>query len=231
MGKISKKLQKYPFIYKIYKVFLPGQKNSKFPGSSSYWEERYAKGGNSGSGSYNRLAQFKADFLNQFVAEKNIQKVIEFGCGDGNQLMLAKYPAYIGLDVSRTVLQQCIQKFTTDNTKSFFLYDSTAFKDSHKILYTDLSLSLDVLYHLIEQEVFESYLRHLFASSSKYVIIYSSNHNSQHHFHVKSRDFTTWITENIKGFKLVDVVKNKYPFDPNDADNTSFADFYIYQVA
>lgn len=230
MGKISKTLKKFPFIYKVYKVFLPLEKNSKFPGTTNYWEKRYAAGGNSGTGSYNRLAEFKAEFLNAFVAEKNIQRVIEFGCGDGNQLLIAKYPAYIGLDVSRTVLSQCVKKFENDPTKSFFIYDSIAYKDNHKIFNADLSLSLDVLYHLIEQEVFEGYLRHLFGTSSKYVIIYSSNHETQQTYQVKSRDFVKWIEENIKGFKLVEVIKNKYPFDPNDKANTSLADFYIYQV-
>ena len=35
--------------------------------SSKYWERRYEQGDNSGSGSYNHLARFKADILNKFV--------------------------------------------------------------------------------------------------------------------------------------------------------------------
>lgn len=57
-------------------------------------------GGNSGAGSYNKIAIFKAKIMNQFVAENDIQHVIEFGFGDGAQLMRAKYPEYTGLDVS-----------------------------------------------------------------------------------------------------------------------------------
>ncbi len=56
-----------------------------FPGSQDYWVKRYAKGGNSGPGSYSELAKFKASVLNAFVREHGIQSVIEFGCGDGNQ--------------------------------------------------------------------------------------------------------------------------------------------------
>ena len=40
--------------------------------SSDYWERRYSKGGNSGIGSYGRLAEFKAEVLNRFVKENNI---------------------------------------------------------------------------------------------------------------------------------------------------------------
>lgn len=80
----------------------------KFTNSKSYWESRYQKGGNSGFGSYGRLAKFKAEVLNDFVAKNSIQSVMEFGCGDGNQLKLAVYPKYIGLDVSPKAIKRCI---------------------------------------------------------------------------------------------------------------------------
>jgi hypothetical protein len=40
----------------------------RFRGSSSYWEQRYRQGGTSGAGSFRRLAEFKAETLNDFVA-------------------------------------------------------------------------------------------------------------------------------------------------------------------
>lgn len=57
-----------------------------FKGSNNYWERRYQSGKNSGAGSYSKLADFKANIINSFVLEHNITHVIEFGCGDGNQL-------------------------------------------------------------------------------------------------------------------------------------------------
>jgi cyclopropane fatty-acyl-phospholipid synthase-like methyltransferase len=65
------------------------------------------------------MIQFKAEFLNAFVAKNSIQTVLEFGCGDGNQLKIAKYPNYIGLDVSKTAINICHQLFPNDKTKSF----------------------------------------------------------------------------------------------------------------
>ncbi len=38
-----------------------------------------ARGKNSGAGSYNELAEFKANVLNDFVRENDIQTVIEYG--------------------------------------------------------------------------------------------------------------------------------------------------------
>src|SRR5690242_8181522 len=68
--------------------------NVAFPGSTVYWERRYQNKGNSGVGSYGEKAIYKANFLNAFVAEKEIKSVIELGCGDGNQLGYFKFREY-----------------------------------------------------------------------------------------------------------------------------------------
>ena len=39
-------------------------------GSRNYWENRYHAGGNSGAGSYNLLAKFKAEVINDYVRKK-----------------------------------------------------------------------------------------------------------------------------------------------------------------
>src|ERR1700758_4203860 len=90
-----------------------------FPGSAPFWESVYRKGGNSGPGSYGRLAEFKAEGLNEFVRTRNIRAVIEFGCGDGAQLKLAKYPEYVGVDVAPSSIARCSALFAQDPTKHF----------------------------------------------------------------------------------------------------------------
>ena len=55
--------------------------------------------------------------------------MVEFGCGDGNQLSLAQYPRYVGLDVSRTAIGLCQRRFAKDPAKSRFLYDGPCFAD------------------------------------------------------------------------------------------------------
>ena len=54
--------------------------------SKEYWETRYKSGGNSGVGSYTKFAEFKASFVNLLIKKYNIESIIEFGVGDGNQL-------------------------------------------------------------------------------------------------------------------------------------------------
>lgn len=200
------------------------REKSAFKNSKAYWERRYRQGGNSGAGSYDRLAEFKAEVLNEFVKDNNIKTVIEFGCGDGNQLLMAQYPNYTGFDVSPTVLQQCKKLFKDDSTKTF------KHVDEYKTDQAELSLSLDVIYHLVEDSIFEMYLKQLFSSATKYVIIYSSNIDiPQQVQHVRQRKFTPWIESNIRSWKLVKTIPNRYPFDEADPKNTTFADFFVYQ--
>src|SRR5579872_3671688 len=96
---------------------LPGVRNlslarqrMSFRTSRQFWESNYTRGGTSGNGSYGVLGQAKADFLNTFVREHNIESVAEFGCGDGHQLSLAVYPRYVGLDVSKAAIDICKHK-------------------------------------------------------------------------------------------------------------------------
>jgi SAM-dependent methyltransferase len=195
-----------------------------FPGSRAYWEERYASGGNSGVGSYSKFAEFKAEVLNDFVATRSIDTVIEFGCGDGNQLLLAEYARYLGFDVSATAVDVCRRKFSADSSKSFRLLDLYAGETA------DLTLSLDVIYHLIEDEEFDKHMRMLFAAATRFVIIYSSNtdRNEQKSEHLKHREFTRWIEANAAEWSLDCQIKNRFPY-AGDHKKGSFADFYIYK--
>src|SRR5690606_5981759 len=98
----------------------------------------------------------------RFVAEQQIASVIEFGCGDGNQLRLAKYPQYIGYDISPEAVAQCKAIFRDDPTKSFHPLHEYQGETA------DLTLSLDVIFHLIEDEVFDTYMRRLFSASNRF---------------------------------------------------------------
>ena len=198
--------------------------NGPFQGSEQYWIDRYTAGGNSGDGSYDQLAEFKAEIINDFVKSNQIETLIEYGCGDGNQLTLAEYPSYIGFDVSPQAVQICEELFKNDSTKSFKLvseYDSET---------AQVTLSLDVLYHLIEEEIFVAYLERLFDSSEKYVIVYSSDFEEEQRHHEKRREFTKWVETNRPDWKLHSYIPNRYPFNGLTGEG-SLSDFYIYEKA
>ncbi len=210
-------------LYRLKRRILP----RRFYGSRQYWEDRYAGGGNSGDGSYEELAAFKAGVLNEFVHRNGIRSVIEFGCGDGNQLALADYPAYIGFDVSETALELCRARFAGRSSLSFCPLEE------YRGERADLVLSLDVIYHLVEDQVFERHMELLFAASLRYVIIYSSNtaeNPSELEPHVRQRRFTDWIEVNRPKWRLLRRIPNRLPFDP-ESGRGSLADFYIYGKA
>jgi hypothetical protein len=193
--------------------------------SSNYWDSRYANGGNSGKGSYGELAKFKATVINDFVAENPIDSVIEFGCGDGNQLSLSKYPQYVGIDVSPTALERCRRVFGGDATKAFLQYREPAATD----LRADLALSLDVIYHLVEDDIYEQHMQDVFAAATRFVIIYSDNEEAPRDMlHVRHRKFSNWIDQNRPDWKLIRHIPNKFPWEA-ETERGSFADFWIYE--
>lgn len=199
-------------------------------GSAAYWERRYARGRTSGPGSSGHLADYKAGFLNDFVRRHHVRSVIELGCGDGKQLALADYPRYLGLDVSPTAVKQCAERFSDDPAKSFMLYDGATFHDPARFLHADLALSLDVIFHLVEDDVFDAYMTHLFAAAKRWVVIYSDNTDTaepEQAAHVRRRRFTDW-TDQLNEWRLVEHVPNPYPFT-DDLTAGSWSDFYVYR--
>ncbi|MDO8657397.1 MAG: hypothetical protein Q7K55_01555 [Candidatus Levybacteria bacterium] len=197
--------------------------NKTFPGSEKYWENRYKSGDNSGAGSYGKVATFKSKIINDFIGKNRVKSILEFGCGDGNQLSLFKVKKYIGLDISRHIIKKCSEKMFTDKTKSFFLYDPKCFIDNQSLFKSDLTLSLEIIFHIIEGDIFNLHMEHLFNSSNKYVIIYSSNKNSAQKYHVRHRNFTDWVSKNKPNWKLIKIIRNKFP-------DICFSDFYIFKT-
>ncbi len=231
LTQIKRHLNKLPFLNSIIKKIhfvLFYKRNFQ---SSQYWKLRYQKWWNSGFWSYGQLAQFKAKIINGFIINNNIRSVIEFGCGDGNNLKYFQIPKYIGLDISENAISLCRNLFVHDITKSFFLYNPNAFFDRHSIFRAQCSISLDVIYHLVEDEVFEKYMFDLFSASYEFVIIYSSNDESMNFGpaqHIKHRNFTGWILKNMPQWLLQEEIKNTYPLRYNQSEE-SFSDFYVFK--
>jgi hypothetical protein len=215
--------ERIPFAKRVFGPVYVAVLERKFHGSERYWVERYAKGGTSGAGSYGKMAEFKAEFVNAFVEQHGVSSVIEHGVGDGTQLSLARYPRYLGLDVSTDALARCRERFEGDGTKRFALVREYSGEKA------DLALSLDVIYHLVEDSTYEEYMTRLFGSADSWVLIYSSDREEQDELqapHVRHRQFTAWVDEHASSWELVQHVPNRYPV--SDAGGGSFAEFFVY---
>ena len=126
-----------------------------------------------------------------------------------------------------TAIEKCRGLFVDDLSKRFLSLESLEQNDA-----ADLSLSLDVIYHLVEDPVFDAYMRRLFSFAGRFVIIYSSNMDREWPSkHVRHREFTRWVENNRPEWLLLSVLKNPHPFDPSNQEQTSFADFYLFARA
>jgi trans-aconitate methyltransferase len=190
--------------------------------SKQYWESRYSGGGNSGVGSYGLLAEYKSSFITNFIIENNIKHLVEFGCGDGNNLKMIsdnnKGVKIIGVDVSQTALNLCVNKMPEHK----FIH-----KDEFDYQKTDLVLSMDVIYHLIEDDVYEDYMDSITKIGSKYLIIYSPDFDKNDYAkHVKARKYTDNKLLQQR-YRLIYEHKNKYSIDKDK--NGSFSDWKIFK--
>ena len=183
-----------------------------FGGSADYWRKRYRYGGDSGAGSGGQAAAYKARVMNQFVADHAIESVIELGCGDGRQLMLAQYPFYLGFDISPEAVALCREKFGCDQSKQFLSMDEFR---SHR---ADAAISLDVIFHLVEDHVYRDYMDRLFDSARKYVVIYSTIEESRRLTlrHVRHRNVARDVSSWFPGFERMSAYEAGLPLPASD---------------
>jgi SAM-dependent methyltransferase len=196
-------------------------------GSASYWERRYRSGGTSGAGSYAANAQAKAIVVNRVLQEHSVRSVVELGCGDGNQLTLLEIERYAGLDVSPTAIDMCARRFADDTSKSFLRYDPAHFVDQAGFLRGDLSLSQEVIFHLVEDDAYERYMRHLFGAALRLVLICSTDHDGWEAKHVRHRRFTEWVARHETDWSLLEHLPSPLPVDPTTGEGLA-AEFFLY---
>ncbi len=155
----------------------------KFIDSDQYWKQRYRFSGNSGRGSRGRNAQIKADFINNFASLHSVESVIDLGCGDGENALLFRFQEYSGFDISQEALKLAKKRCENKVGFSFYILDSSFEREieelNSKNMLPKLALSLEVIFHLVEDNVFEVYLDRLCMSSTQWVIIMSSNFDSR----------------------------------------------------
>ncbi|MBX3601711.1 MAG: class I SAM-dependent methyltransferase [Rubrivivax sp.] len=205
-----------------------GAAQEAFPGTAAYWQARYAAGGDSGAGSYGRFAKFKARVLNGLFDELQLRTVIEFGSGDGNQLMLLQVADYTGVDISAEAVARCRERFAGRPGRRFMtLQDFDAADPPPR---AECTLSLDVVYHLVEDTTYDAYMRRLFDAATRVVVVYSSNHDEAVQAdgaHIRHRMFTRWVDAHAAGWQLLRHVPNEHPFR-GDYRTGSFADFFVF---
>ena len=114
---------------------------------------------------------------------------------------------YFGLDVSQTSIKLCKEQYAGDSSKSFMLYDPAFFARVGNFVKSDVTLSSEVLFHLVEEDVFHKYLNDLFSMAKKAVIIISTDHsdNTNCPRHIKHRVFSDYVSKTFTEWEKVKV--------------------------
>lgn len=154
-----------------------GANNPRFQ-TSAYWRTRYDRGASSGGGSRGAEATMKASLIDRVIDEVRPTSVLDFGCGDG----------YVSGLVTRSV-------------PIWVAYDpNVEGKDRRPSGIFDLVLSLDVLFHLPNEDEYRAYLHALFGYAKRSVFVWSTNHdNAKGHHHVLDR---AWLADAPKAWSV-----------------------------
>lgn len=162
--------------------------------SQQYWNARYDKGEGSGWGSEGKALQHKAAEINNIILDNSVSSVVDLGVGDGKLLNeLTGFDLYFGYDISITAINKLKSNSKYANAEGCFpqyhFYD-----DIKQLPYADLAMSVDVIYHILEDDRYKEYMDTLF-SKSKLVYIYSTNKDETARGHVRHREFLKDVPE------------------------------------
>lgn len=168
-----------------------------------YWDKHYLSGGDSGAGSFGAYSSWKADIVNQVISTYRVNTVLEFGCGDGNQLLKFQIPEYRGLDVSSSAVDTCKEVFKNDNSKSFQVIRPGSNIDFSS---AQLVMSLEVLMHITLEVDYLWTLEKIFESSGKFVLIQVPLFEYTlfpKHSHEKYRDIFRYLIDYLDSWSII----------------------------
>jgi hypothetical protein len=102
------------------------------------------------------------------IQKHGIESLLDFGCRHGATLELLEVSGYLGFDPRSNDIDILRERYLSNPQKKFT-------DNVNAIKRKELAISFDVLFHLIKDSVYEDCMRSLFLSSTRFVLIYSSN--------------------------------------------------------
>ncbi len=188
--------------------------------SINFWKTWYSLGYGSGLGSEGELKEFKIKFINSFIENNHISRVLDFGYGDAEIASQLDIKEYTGIDIveqlevkknkfKAPVVELITSPFDKFNTQKTF----------------ELVNCIDVLYHILENEkpyLFAT-LNKIFTYSEKFVIIYAQDsyldkfEQTQSEYNCPWRQYVT----HINSFEQI--------FEQEECMPGSLAKFYIFK--
>lgn len=204
-----------------------------------YWNERYRRGGFSGNGSVGDLGRWKVQVVGDFILKNEIESIVDMGCGDGVWLAQLRTflnkqwdgVEYTGVDISAEAIQACNKIFLTSQN-TLFLTTEIYRVANHEP--AELALSIDVIFHQSNDDLYEEYMNVLVNASTDWLIIFSNDRQRPKPKsykvgdHIHFRKFTSWIEEYAPQWELHEKIDSPFKIKEGRR-NFSWADFYIYK--
>lgn len=130
----------------------------------------------------------------------DVSSVVDWGCGDGQVCSLLDMSGihYTGIEVAGTALKRCMEQ----QPKPVYML----WKPGDPIrMFADVAMSIDVLFHFPKDKDYKTYLKVLFGSARKYVIIHSTDFHRDALVHVRHRTVRNDIQRLYPGWRLKSV--------------------------
>jgi len=143
-----------------------------------YWERRYSKGGFSGPGSIGNYRSWKWNTILEF--ENSIDDVIDIGCGDLSFWEGRNCSRYIGIDGSPTIISR---NRNLRPSWEFILSSADILQPAQgKIVFC-----FDLLFHIIDDEIYKKILYNLCKYSQDWIFIYTWHKNPFRNIKIRYR--------------------------------------------
>jgi len=152
------------------------------------------------------------------INKYDLKSISDVGCGECTLLpYLQGIRKYYGYDISPAVLSKVSKNAQDGFSKEFILLTNNT-----KIVSSDLVLSLEVIFHQVNDDEYLDYMRKLVNSNGEYLLILTMNEgilktNHIKNRHIKYRDISKFMDST--NYSLVE----KFPF----TERTST--YYLYK--
>ena len=162
-----------------------------------YWEQRYFTGGTSGPGSVGVEKAWKWSLIDQFVPV--LDHVLDVGCGDLSFWEGRDCVDYVGIDISKTVIEKNLKKRPT---WQFINANAAKRIDGLK---KEVVFCLDVLFHIMDTKMLLKILRNLCYYSTDYIFIHTWKNNPfDKKYQIKQLPY---YLVNLKHIKTINTLK------------------------
>jgi SAM-dependent methyltransferase len=155
------------------------------PGSVAYWDQRWVLGPPC-PGSRGDEAAAKAAWLSTLVRGSGARSLVDLGCGDGTVGALVDVESYVGVDVSHVALAQAMAR----RPDRSYLLVPPGTGAAQVTVVADIAASMDVVFHLLDDAEYRTWMARLFGSARRLVAVYGTDYDSFPEGHMRHRHLT-----------------------------------------